>query len=84
MCNFTITFTGNATDIVAKTRDSITKAGGKFEGDATSGTVFMSTPIGAVEGNYTITGQDLSIEITKKPAFVSCGLIESELKKRVL
>ncbi len=83
-CNFSITFTGNATDIVTKTRESITKAGGKFEGDATSGSVFMATPVGEVEGIYTIEGQNLEIEITKKPMFIPCNLIESELKKRVL
>ena len=83
-CNFSIAFTGNANDIVTKTRESITKAGGKFEGDATSGSVFMATPVGDVEGTYTIAGQTLDIDITKKPMFVPCNLIESELKKRIL
>ncbi len=83
-CNFSITFTGSATDIVTKTRESITKAGGKFDGDATSGSVFMATPVGDVEGTYNIAGQTLDIEIAKKPMFVPCNLIESELKKRIL
>jgi hypothetical protein len=83
-CNFSIAFAGNAADLVTKTRESITKAGGKFDGDATGGSVFMATPVGDVEGSYTIAGQNLDIEITKKPMFVPCNLIESELKKRIL
>ncbi len=83
-CSFTINFTGDVTEMVNKTRDGITKAGGKFEGDNSAGSVSMSSPVGEIAGSYTITGQSLNIEITKKPIFVPCDLIESELKKRVL
>ena len=83
-CRFSIIFTGDALATLNKTKEGITKAGGKFEGDTTSGSVVMPSPVGAIEGTYTIQGQTLDIEITKKPVFVPCDLIESELKKRIL
>jgi hypothetical protein len=83
-CRFSITFTGDPTEIVNKTKEGITKAGGKFEGDIKGGSVVMPSPVGDIEGNYTVEGQNLEIEIVKKPVFVPCSLIESELKKRIL
>ena len=83
-CRFTITFTGDALATLNKTKEGITKAGGKLEGDITGGSVVMPSPVGSIEGTYSIQGQNLDVEITKKPVFVPCELIESELKKRIL
>ena len=80
MCNFTITFTGSAADFVNTIRNKILDAGGTFHGDETNGEFSVPTPVGKIEGNYYIHGNDVTINITKKPFLVSCDAIEEYIK----
>lgn len=82
-CNFEISFTGGAEAVVEKLKTRIIAAKGSFEGAAESGNFVVQTPVGAVNGNYTISGQQLNIEITDKPVFVGCSVIESFIQKEL-
>jgi len=81
MCNFSISFTGSAQEIINKAKTAVTNAGGNFNGDASQGTFSIATPAGKISGSYTISGQDFSVAVSEKPFFVSCGIIEAQLRK---
>ncbi len=80
-CNFSIEFTGNAEHLIARAGNAITNAGGQFSGDNSAGAFSLSTIIGSISGTYTIVQSKFQIEITDKPVFVSCKMIEGELRK---
>ncbi len=79
-CEFSIPFQQSAKELVNKARESISNAGGVFDGTTEAGTFNLQTPLGAVTGNYTIADGNISIVIGKKPLVVSCGLIRSTLQ----
>lgn len=81
MCNFSINFTGAATELISKAETAIDDAGGAFSGNETAGSFSTPTPLGQVKGSYTIAGSTISISITKRPLLVSCATIESQLRK---
>jgi hypothetical protein len=80
-CNFSIPFSGNVTDIISTAQSAITGAGGNFTGDANSGAFSLSTFVGEIKGTYSIGGSNLNIDISDKPMFLGCSMIEAELKK---
>ncbi len=79
MCQFNITFSGDAESLISRSKQQIEKAGGNFTGDPTAGNFEAKTPIGSIEGSYQIEGQVISLAITKKPFLLSCARIEKEL-----
>ncbi|MEP6846275.1 MAG: hypothetical protein ABI861_09740 [Panacibacter sp.] len=81
MCNFSIKFNGNSTDVIAKAGKAITGAGGNFNGNEASGSFDISTFMGQIVGDYTILNNGINISITKKPVFVPCSEIENQLRK---
>jgi hypothetical protein len=80
-CNFSIPFSGNVSDIVSAAQSGITGAGGNFSGDTNNGQFSLSTFVGEITGTYTVSGSTLNIDITDKPMFLGCSMIEAELKK---
>lgn len=56
---------------------------GVCEGDHDAGQFRGQTPIGAIEGSYRAEpgGNELVVEITKKPMLVPLSLIENEARK---
>lgn len=82
MCNFTLPFQGSAEELVERARQGIEEAGGHFEGNTSNGSFEITSPV-TIKGQYEIKGQEISITITKKPFFVSCNRIESEMKKLI-
>lgn len=81
MCNFSIGFTGSPQELINKAKTAVTNAGGNFNGDASQGAFSISTPAGKIGGNYTVSGQNFSVAVSEKPFFVSCGMIEAQLRK---
>ena len=57
-CAFSVSIK-EGTDIVDLAKRAITGAGGEFSGDQQGGAFTISTGIGKVQGNYTITGSSL-------------------------
>ncbi len=79
MCQFSIPFSGEPESLMKKARQEIERAGGAFEGDSTQGSFQAKTPIGSIHGSYQISGQAISLAITKKPILLSCKRIQKEL-----
>jgi hypothetical protein len=53
-----------------------------FEGDTRSGTFSgKSSFLGAVEGEYEINGDEVTIKITSKPFLISCKVLESKIRE---
>ncbi|MGB8193566.1 MAG: hypothetical protein WCF67_16670 [Chitinophagaceae bacterium] len=82
-CNFSISFSGTAANLVAQMQTQIEKQGGSFNGDENSGTFSVKVLGSSIEGSYTITGSELNVVITDKPFFIGCGQIESFLKSHI-
>lgn len=80
-CQFSIPFEGSAPEIISKAGAAITRAGGKFSSQGTTGTFELSLPIGKIEGEYLTAGSVMTITINKKPVFISCKLIEQKIKE---
>lgn len=81
MCNFSIKLNGNVEELVSKAKNAITDAGGSFDGDITSGSFRMKTFMGEIAGSYTVSTQQLNVEVSKKPMMVPCSEIEKQLRK---
>ena len=80
-CSFTIDFRIPPDHLISKARTAIEKQGGIFNGDTSSGT-FSVQVLGSIAGSYTISGQQMNIDISNKPMFISCSQIESFMKNQ--
>ena len=80
-CNFSFYLNKSAEVIVVKAKEAISKAGGTFTGNDSSGDFVRSTSAGKIAGSYTVSPTKFDIVIADKPMFVSCSLIEQEMKK---
>lgn len=81
-CKFSIPITGSPEAMLAKAKNAVQGQGGQFNGDANSGT-FSVKVMGAIEGSYTVSGNELLINIESKPMFIPCGTIEGFLKSQL-
>ena len=82
-CSFKFNIDSNSTEIINKVKFKVENEGGSFAGDESKGNFNLPTPVGVVEGNYSVTDNELEIDITKKPGILPCSMIESELEKRL-
>lgn len=82
-CNFSINFSGSATDIVNRIKSEIEKQGGNFDGNESSGSFSVKVFGSTIAGSYTVTGMQINVNITSKPIFISCGQVESFLKSQI-
>jgi len=82
-CSFKINVKANPAEIINNVKLKIENEGGRFTGDEREGNFNLPTPVGAIEGNYSVSNDELKIDITKKPMMLPCGMIESELEKRL-
>ena len=80
-CSFTINFSGLPRDVVDKAKSAIGNQGGSFNGDEASGTFHVSV-LGSIEGSYTISGNEMNVEITSKPLFISCSQIQTFMQNQ--
>ena len=65
---------------LARVRAIICREGGQFTGDETAGRFCGNSPIGAIEGRYTVQGAAIRITITNKPMLAPCGTIEARIR----
>lgn len=82
-CKFQFPFSVPAAEAVSKARKAVESQNGSFTGDVAKGGFEVSVFGNYIKGNYTIEGQVLYLEVTDKPVFVPCSLIESFLKKEI-
>lgn len=82
-CKFSIPFTADAAVILGKAKATVEKQGGKFDGNENTGNFSVSVFGSDIVGNYTVTGNELNMEITDKPFLIPCNAIESFLKNQI-
>ena len=82
-CKFSVTFSEPAESAVLKAKNAVESQSGVFNGDVNSGDFEVTVFGNNIKGNYTVTGQNLEIEITDKPFFVPCNMIETFLVKNI-
>jgi hypothetical protein len=58
----------------------IEQRGGSIQGDSSQGSISFPSPLGGINGAYSISDYIISIEIQKKPFLISCSKIESEIR----
>lgn len=76
-----IKFSQSPEDFITNAKEALARRDGNLTGDERSGQFNISTPVGSVKGNYTIEGQFMHVNITKKPFFVSESMIEDAIQK---
>lgn len=81
-CSFSIPFTGSADDIFNRAKAAVEKQGGSFSGDASGGNFTISV-FGTINGSYSVSGQQLNIDIHDKPMMIPCAAIENALKSQL-
>ena len=79
----TLDFTGDAEAFINKIKGAVLANSGEFNGDETSGNIKINTPFGDVAANYKIDGSQITIDILKKPFFVSEDMIKNEIVKKL-
>lgn len=67
----------NVEQSLAKVKSEMLKAGHKFNGDSAKG----SFAGGGVEGDYTIDGNTVTVNITKKPFVAPKSLVERKIRE---
>ena len=82
-CQFTIDVDGDPAELIAKARRALAGIGGSMTGDNQAGEVAADSPFGRIEGRYSVSGKAVSFDITKKPVFVACSMIESQIRQLV-
>lgn len=71
--------------IVTDLRSEVVRHGGSVSGEVAAGMLNIALPIGgSISGSYRIEGKSIRVSIQNRPAFVSCGTIESKLQDLVL
>lgn len=81
-CSFSIDFRESAPAMIEKAGNAIRGMGGTFSGDEATGEFSISV-IGTLKGSYRIEGSTLHMSIHKRPAMLSCGRIEKELRRYI-
>jgi|GraSoiStandDraft_51_1057287.scaffolds.fasta_scaffold743692_2 hypothetical protein len=81
MCTFSVPFQQSPDEIISKLSSTILSNKGSFEGNNSSGTLKVPTPIGSVSASYQVSGQSMNVTITNKPFLLSCSQIESYIKQ---
>lgn len=82
-CKFSVNFSEPVESAVLKAKNAVESQSGVFNGDVNSGEFEVTVFGNNIKGNYKVTGQVLDIEITDKPFFVPCNMIETFLVKNI-
>lgn len=82
-CNFSIPFTKSVTEILLKAKRTVESQGGSFTGDENKGNFSVTIFGNSVIGSYSVSGEELNIDISEKPFLVPCSMIENFLKSQL-
>jgi len=81
-CNFSVSFSGTPEEVYNKAKAAVEKQGGTFSGNASGGN-FSINVFGTIRGRYSVSGNQLNIDIEDKPMMIPCGAIENVLKSQI-
>ena len=76
-CTFTIDIRIPAPDVVSSVKNKVEAQGGSFNGDSAAGNFEVPLLGSRVIGSYSVTGQQMTVNISDKPFFISCNQIRS-------
>ena len=82
-CKLSLPFSDPAEVAIEKARGAIESQNGLFEGNISNGHFEVTVFGNNIKGDYQVQGQNLQLEITDKPFFVPCSMIESFLAKYI-
>ena len=66
-------------DTLRRAKLEAAKFRSRFDGDVVKGDYTLRTPVGTIEGTYSVTDATVCFLIEKKPSVVPCVLIERVL-----
>lgn len=78
-CQLTFQIQSPAAELRKQIQKLVEQYDGQLTGDEKSGQ-FSLQILGSIEGEYTIDGNKLHINITKKPMLIGCETISSTIK----
>lgn len=67
---------GDVAKTLARGKREAEKFRSRWDGDEKGGDYTLRTPLGVIEGTYTVKGTIGTFLIERKPAIIPCGLIE--------
>ena len=70
-----------ASELLSQIQKLAQEYNGQLQGDEKSGQVSLSILIGTIQGDYTIEGDNLTLNITKKPFLVGYETIGATIKE---
>ena len=80
MSKFNVNFDSTAANLISKIESQLRMKEGSLEGDDSEGEFEIANPV-TIKGKYKVEGQKIEIEITKKPIFVTSGMVEDAVSK---
>lgn len=81
-CKIEIPFKESPAEAIGKARTAVLNQNGNFDGDDYLGNFDVTVMGNRVAGKYRIEGQILLLDVTEKPFFVPCSMIESFLRNQ--
>lgn len=82
-CQFSLPFSGTPDAVLQKAKNAVQSQGGTFNGDASKGDFKVSVFGNSIAGSYTVSGDQLNVDITDKPFLIPCSAIEGYLKNAI-
>jgi len=82
-CKFTVTFNGDINTVFNMAKAEAAKLKGSLEGTPENGRFHINASIGEFIGTYFVDGTRVTFELSKKPMFIPCGLIQSQLENQI-
>lgn len=76
-CTFTIDIRIPATDVVSSVKNKVEAQGGNFNGDSAAGNFDVPLLGSRISGSYAVSGEQMTVNISDKPFFISCNQIRS-------
>ena len=77
---FDVPLPGDLVGTLAKVKSLIEREGGRFIGDESAGRFAGVSPVGTIEGRYTVQSTAIRVTITNKPMLAPCGTIEARIR----
>lgn len=82
-CKLSLPFSDPVEVAIEKARSAIESQNGLFEGNITNGHFEVTVFGNNIKGDYVVQAQTLKLDITDKPFFVPCSMIETFLVKYI-
>lgn len=82
-CKFSVTINDTPQNILSKARAAIQSQNGVLTGNENEGSFEVNVLGNFIKGSYQIQGSQMHLEITDKPFFVPCSMIENMLQKQL-